>query len=112
MKRICAWCMPPRFLGHVPPYDDDRETHGICPECAKKELQLLRAERKGYAMRELDIKEIATIRSMFIDRVCFLRPKEAMQALLALDETLNTYNALAAASQEGGIYSAPTAAGR
>jgi hypothetical protein len=61
MKRICAWCTPPRFLGHVAPLDDDQETHVICPECAAKELRELRAkaqrERKGKYEEEVMYEE-------------------------------------------------------
>lgn len=47
MIRICAWCS--RFLGEIPPLDDDRLTHGICDACVSAvRADMLRAlaERK------------------------------------------------------------------
>lgn len=34
MKRICAWCKAP--MGEKEPLEDTSETHGICPDCAKR----------------------------------------------------------------------------
>jgi len=39
MKKACAWCGQPQ--GEVEPLDDRRVTHGICPSCYKKQLNLL-----------------------------------------------------------------------
>lgn len=36
MKRICAWCN--KDMGEKAPYDDNRETHGIC-DCCKDKLR-------------------------------------------------------------------------
>ena len=36
MIRICAWCK--KKIGEKEPFDDRRETHGICDDCIKKEL--------------------------------------------------------------------------
>ena len=63
-------------------------------------------------MRELDLKEVALIRSIFMDKSGFLPPEQAMKTFIALDDTLKIFNALAASQDEGGIYSAPAAAGR
>jgi hypothetical protein len=37
----CAWCR--RRTGHVPPLDDTRVTHGICPACEAAHFPGLRA---------------------------------------------------------------------
>lgn len=50
MRKICPWCTPPRFLGHVEPLDDDRETHGMCPVCAaewKRKIQKFKEREKN-----------------------------------------------------------------
>ncbi len=36
MRSECAWCG--RRIEEVPPFEDDRVTHGICPACAAKRL--------------------------------------------------------------------------
>ena len=35
-RRICAWCK--KDLGALN-YSSDKDSHGICPECAKKALK-------------------------------------------------------------------------
>jgi hypothetical protein len=40
MIRICAWC--DTRMGEVPPLEDERATHGICPRCMEGVLQELR----------------------------------------------------------------------
>jgi hypothetical protein len=39
MKVVCAWCKKP--LGEKPPFGDLTVTHGICPDCYKKEMQAI-----------------------------------------------------------------------
>ena len=41
-KRICAWCKA--IMGYRD--DIDRDTHGICDPCMKKELAEARAGKK------------------------------------------------------------------
>jgi hypothetical protein len=40
MIRICAWC--DTRMGEVPPLEDERATHGICPRCMEGVLRELR----------------------------------------------------------------------
>ena len=57
VKKICAWCNPPKFLGHVPPYESDAETHGFCPECAEKwrrEQLKQGGKRMAFVARDMD----------------------------------------------------------
>jgi hypothetical protein len=35
MKTACAWCK--KDLGDKPPYDNQETSHGICPDCYKKQ---------------------------------------------------------------------------
>jgi len=37
VKKICAWCG--KDMGEKPSLDDDRISHGICPECVERELE-------------------------------------------------------------------------
>jgi hypothetical protein len=47
MKRICCSCE--KYLGSVPPYDDESVTHGYCKKCyeaLRKELKKLEKRNK------------------------------------------------------------------
>jgi len=33
----CAWCK--KFMGELAPFKDKGISHGMCPECLKKELK-------------------------------------------------------------------------
>lgn len=46
---ICAWCK--REMGEIPPLDDNRISHGICPECGR---ELERAESEEDETIELE----------------------------------------------------------
>lgn len=37
MRRICMVCG--RLFGLKAPFEDDRETHGLCPECFDLEMK-------------------------------------------------------------------------
>ena len=55
MKAICAWCNAD--MGDREPLNDQRETHGICLSCFKKqrkEIKLIFAKIKG---KDSDAKE-------------------------------------------------------
>ena len=41
----CAWCK--KFMGELAPFKDKGISHGMCPECLKKEL------KKGRDLRTL-----------------------------------------------------------
>jgi hypothetical protein len=37
MKTTCIWCG--NSMGEKPPYDDKRETHGVCKKCQKVDIE-------------------------------------------------------------------------
>lgn len=44
MRQVCCVCK--KLYGIKEPFDDDSETHGICPECLPGELQKIDDEVK------------------------------------------------------------------
>jgi hypothetical protein len=44
MRVVCAWCK--REMGIKPPLEDKRVTHGMCVNCYKKEMALLKKMRQ------------------------------------------------------------------
>jgi hypothetical protein len=38
VQTICVWCDPPRVIAEEPG-TEDREVHGICPECRERVLR-------------------------------------------------------------------------
>jgi len=41
---LCAWCN--KRLGEKPPLEDQRETHGMCPDCFQTQRNALAAIRR------------------------------------------------------------------
>lgn len=37
-RRVCAWCKPQRDLGPAPKLPVGAVTHGMCPECERREF--------------------------------------------------------------------------
>ena len=51
MRQVCADCGI--LYGIKKPYEDDRETHGLCPECFKWEMEKIKPLRKEGTSHEV-----------------------------------------------------------
>ena len=45
MRRVCMYCK--MLFGFKEPLGDDRETHGVCPECFRVEMVKLKAYKEN-----------------------------------------------------------------
>jgi len=56
MKRVCYICRS--HFGDKEPMDDDSETHGLCPECFRVEIDKIKShQKKEITHQERELKE-------------------------------------------------------
>jgi hypothetical protein len=59
MKRICYICSS--HFGDKEPFNDDSETHGLCPECFRVEMNKIDSyHKKEITPQEQESKESAS----------------------------------------------------
>jgi len=72
MKLICAWCRKegkPDLMGEKEPLEDQRETHGLCPEHRLQVEEELAAYRRAAERQRVEAERLRDATSALREKV-------------------------------------------